>query len=32
MIAVDSNLLVYSAREDSPWHNAVLASAGWPSS
>jgi toxin-antitoxin system PIN domain toxin len=25
MIAVDSNLLVYSVREDSPWHRAALA-------
>ncbi len=25
MIAVDSNILVYAHREDSPWHNAVLA-------
>jgi toxin-antitoxin system PIN domain toxin len=25
MIAVDSNLLVYAHREDSPWHNAAYA-------
>jgi toxin-antitoxin system PIN domain toxin len=25
MIAVDSNLLVYTYREDSPWHNAAYA-------
>src|SRR5260221_5305 len=25
MIAVDSNILVYSVREDSPWHRAALA-------
>lgn len=25
MIAVDSNILVYSMREDSPWHPAALA-------
>ena len=25
MIAVDSNLLVYAVREDSPWHKAALA-------
>src|SRR5215831_17787606 len=25
MIAVDSNILVYSEREDSPWHRAALA-------
>jgi len=25
MIAVDSNILVYSVREDSPWHKAALA-------
>jgi predicted nucleic acid-binding protein len=25
MIAVDSNLLVYAVREDSPWHQAALA-------
>jgi len=24
MIAVDSNILVYSMREDSPWHEAAL--------
>jgi toxin-antitoxin system PIN domain toxin len=24
MIAVDSNILVYSVREDSPWHGAAL--------
>ena len=25
MIAIDSNLLVYAHREDSPWHNAAYA-------
>jgi uncharacterized protein len=25
MIAVDTNLLVYARREDSPWHDAALA-------
>jgi uncharacterized protein len=25
MIAVDTNILVYSVREDSPWHKAALA-------
>lgn len=25
MIAVDTNILVYSVREDSPWHTAALA-------
>jgi len=25
MIALDSNILVYSVREDSPWHKAALA-------
>ena len=25
MIAVDTNLLVYAHREDSPWHDAALA-------
>lgn len=25
MIAVDSNVLVYSVREDSPWHKAAIA-------
>jgi hypothetical protein len=25
MIAVDSNLLVYAHREDSPWHHAAYA-------
>ena len=25
MIAVDTNILVYSVREDSPWHRAALA-------
>jgi len=25
MIAIDSNILVYSVREDSPWHGAALA-------
>ena len=25
MIAVDSNILVYSVREDSPWHEAAVA-------
>jgi predicted nucleic acid-binding protein len=25
MIAVDSNILAYSLREDSPWHRAALA-------
>jgi predicted nucleic acid-binding protein len=25
MIAVDSNLLVYAHREDSPWHDAAYA-------
>jgi len=25
MIAVDSNLLIYAHREDSPWHNAAYA-------
>ena len=24
MIAVDTNLLVYAHREDSPWHDAAL--------
>ncbi len=24
MIALDTNILVYSVREDSPWHNAAL--------
>jgi uncharacterized protein len=26
MIAIDTNILVYSVREDSPWHRAALAS------
>jgi uncharacterized protein len=26
MIAIDTNILVYSVREDSPWHAAALAS------
>jgi predicted nucleic acid-binding protein len=26
MIAIDTNILVYSVREDSPWHNAALRS------
>jgi len=26
MLAVDTNILVYSVREDSPWHKATLAS------
>ena len=25
MIAIDTNLLVYAHREDSPWHDAALA-------
>ena len=25
MIALDTNILVYSVREDSPWHKAALA-------
>lgn len=25
MIAIDTNILVYSVREDSPWHQAALA-------
>ena len=35
MIGVDTNLLVYAHREDSPWHDAAYARlaelAGWPS-
>jgi predicted nucleic acid-binding protein len=32
MIAVDTNLLVYAHREDSPWHDTALVKircAGW---
>ena len=31
MIALDTNILVYSVREDSPWHQARVFTNFWPS-